>query len=150
MDDRPVQRGQDQGGMLMIEIPTSGQLFRFAKTIVKDEELYITVNYMQSWIGALVRILFFAVIVGVAVLLRRWFVKAYVLVRQWVIAHATVFAWLRTPAGTRTLIACGAVLFWFIAKVLFVILAILLIVSWFRPQWIFRHLQNAKKHDIPG
>ncbi|MBN2619706.1 hypothetical protein JXB22_01345 [candidate division WOR-3 bacterium] len=145
-----VQRGQDQGGMFMIEIPTSGQLYRFAKTIVKDEELYITVNYMQNWIGALARILFFAIIIGVVVLLRRWFVKAYVLVRQWVIAHKTLFAWLRTPAGTRTLIACGAIMFWFIAKVLFVILAILLIVSWFRPQWIFRHLQDAKKHDIPG
>jgi hypothetical protein len=145
-----VQRSQDQGGVLMIEVPSSGQLYRFAKTIVKDEELYITINYMQNWIGVLARILFFAVLIGVAVLLRQWFAKAYVLIKKWLIAHQHVFVWLRTPAGSRTLIACGAILFWFIAKVLFVILVILLIVSWFRPHWIFRYLQDAKKHDATG
>jgi ABC-type multidrug transport system permease subunit len=115
-----VQRGQDQGGMLMIEIPTSGRLYRFAKTIVKDEELYITVNYVQGWIGILARVLFFATLAGIALLCRRWFVRAYLTLRQWITSHKKVFAWFQTPAGVRVLMGCAVVLFWFLAKVLFV------------------------------
>jgi len=132
---------------LMIEIPTSGRLYRFAKTIVKDEELFITVSYMQSWIGALVRILFFAILAGAALLVRQWFVKGFYFAKNWISAHKHIFVWLQTPAGTRVLLACGAILFWFTAKVLFVIITLLLLVSWLKPQWIFKHLRNKEKPE---
>jgi len=142
-----VQKGRDQAAMLMIEIPTSGQLYRFAKTIVKDEDLYITVNYMRGWVGALLRILCLGIMAVIAILLRRFFVKGFILFKGWVVAHRRFFEWLRTPAGTRSLLACGAILFWFLSKVIFVVVVLLLILSWLKPQWIFRQHAVDEKQD---
>jgi hypothetical protein len=100
--------------------------------------MYVTVSYMQSWIGMVIRMLCFGVLIMVLILLRKLFVKAFLFVRDWIASHKYVFAWLRTPAGTRVLLVCGVVLFWFVSKVLFVVLVLLLILSWLRPNWIFR------------
>jgi hypothetical protein len=148
-----VQRGQDQNAMLSIEIPTSGQLYRFAKTIVKDEELYITVSYMRGWLGVLIRIVFFSLLALIAVLLRKYLIRAAVYVKTWIVAHRRYLSWLRTPAGTRTLLAFAAVLFWFLSKVLFVVMVLLFILAWIKPQWIFRQQTAADRKnaiDPPG
>lgn len=145
-----VQEGQDQGALLMIEIPTSGQLYRFAKTIVKDEELYITVQYMRAWIGVVLRILFFGIVALAAFLLRGYVIKAIVSVKKWVVNHRRFIGWLRTPAGTRTLLACGAVLFYFLSKVVFVVAVLLFVLAWLKPQWIFRTQTRTHKQESTG
>jgi hypothetical protein len=146
-----VQRGQDQSAILSIEIPTSGQLYRFAKTIVKDEELYITVSYMRGWLGALIRILFLGVLVFIAILLREYLVRIVLQVKMRLVAQRKFFAWLKAPAGVRSLMVLAALLFWFLSKVLFVIMVLLFILAWIKPQWVFRHqtATSEKKTDVP-
>lgn len=55
-----------------IQVPTSGQVYRFAKTIIKPEDLLtFNVVYTQSWVGRAAKWIIFLVIVLVLFLNRR-------------------------------------------------------------------------------
>ncbi len=70
------------GGMgvmpIQIEIPTSGQLYRFAKTIIKPEDpLKIEVTFAQNWVLGLARWAAAIIVVVVLILLRKLLVKLF-------------------------------------------------------------------------
>lgn len=73
--DRPgVSGGGASTGFLpiMIQIPTGGQVYRFAKTIVKPEDpLMFGVVYTQAWVGNLVKWVLVLLLIVVLFLLRR-------------------------------------------------------------------------------
>jgi hypothetical protein len=57
---------------IQIEIPTGGQVYRFAKTIIKAEDpLTVSVIYTQHWLIALLKWLFFVFILWVIYLKRK-------------------------------------------------------------------------------
>jgi hypothetical protein len=57
---------------IMIRIPTNGQLYRFAKTIIKpDDPLMFDVVYTQSWISGLAKWVIFLAFVLILILSRR-------------------------------------------------------------------------------
>lgn len=45
---------------IRIQIPTSGQLYRFAKNIVNEEPLHLSFSYVNDWILTFIKILIFA------------------------------------------------------------------------------------------
>jgi hypothetical protein len=80
LDDLAEQDAQAPSGAgysvgvlpIQIRIPTSGQLYRFAKTIIKPEDpLTLSVNYSQLWVVSLVKWLIFAIIVLIIFLIRK-------------------------------------------------------------------------------
>jgi hypothetical protein len=73
MDAPSVSGSMGTGIMpIMIQIPTSGQVYRFAKTIIKPEDsLNFSVVYSQTWIGSLVKWVIFLLVVFILFLARR-------------------------------------------------------------------------------
>jgi hypothetical protein len=72
--DAPSVSGTMGTGVLpiMIQIPTSGQVYRFAKTIIKPEDdLMFSVVYSQTWIGSLVKWVIFLLVLFILYLGRR-------------------------------------------------------------------------------
>jgi hypothetical protein len=101
---------------------------------------------MRGWLGTVARISILCCILAVLFLLRVYIRKGVVWVRSWILNHKEILAWLRTTNGTRTLLGVGAVLFWFLSKVIFVILVILFVLMWLKPEWVFRK-KTAKTTD---
>ena len=57
---------------IQIQIPTGGQVYRFAKTIITDEDpLTMSVVYTQAWVISFVKWLIFALIIWVLYLKRK-------------------------------------------------------------------------------
>ena len=83
--DAPSVSGSMGSGVLpiMIQIPTSGQVYRFAKTIIKPEDaLTFSVVFSQTWIASLVKWVIFLLVLFILFLSRRklrgpwdWFKK---------------------------------------------------------------------------
>jgi hypothetical protein len=72
--DAPAVSGTMGTGVLpiMIQIPTSGQVYRFAKTIIKPEDtLTFSVIYSQTWISSLVKWVIFLLVLFILFLSRR-------------------------------------------------------------------------------
>ena len=70
----PLSKGKVATGVLpiQIQIPTGGQVYRFAKTIITDEDpLTMSVVYTQDWVISLVKWLIYALIVWVFYLKRK-------------------------------------------------------------------------------
>jgi len=66
-------RGRGATGILpiQIQVPTGGQVYRFAKTIVKPEDpLEFSVTYTQSWLAKLIKWLIFLLIIWILYLKR--------------------------------------------------------------------------------
>jgi len=59
---------------IQIQIPTSGQVYRFARTIIKSEDpLIFRVFYTRSWVNNFVRWFVLFIIILIVVLNRKWF-----------------------------------------------------------------------------
>ena len=70
----PLSKDKVTTGVLpiQIQIPTGGQVYRFAKTIITDEDpLTMSVVYTQAWVISLVKWLIYALIVWVFYLKRK-------------------------------------------------------------------------------
>ena len=70
----PLSKDKVATGVLpiQIQIPTGGQVYRFAKTIITDEDpLTMSVVYTQAWVISLVKWLIYALIVWVFYLKRK-------------------------------------------------------------------------------
>ncbi|MCW8848776.1 MAG: hypothetical protein OQJ81_02260, partial [Melioribacteraceae bacterium] len=73
----PSVSGSSMGVLpIQIEVPTNGQVYRFAKSIIKSEdELSFSVIYVQLWFNKFIQWLFIILIVMLLYLNRRKFVK---------------------------------------------------------------------------
>jgi hypothetical protein len=68
---------------IQIEVPTSGQVYRFAKSIIKqDDELSFSVIYTQDWVNDFVKWILIFVIIVLLYLFRGIFVKFFSWVKE--------------------------------------------------------------------
>jgi hypothetical protein len=140
-----IERKQMQGGIALfrIELPTSGRLYRFAETFVDGEELYIEFQYVSGWVSTLVKIVIIFGLCLVLYRLRSSLVQGFIKVREWVIAQREFWNWCKTPQGTRVMLGVCAVLLWFVSKVLFAVLVLLFVLTFVKPEWIFRRKKQT-------
>lgn len=124
--------------MLKIEVPTSGQLYRFAKTLVEGEDLYISYVCVQNWIRIVVILLLLAGIGYGLYRARRSVAAAWTKTAAWLRAHESWWSWALTLAGLRLLLAAGAVVFAFVSTFLLTVFVLLFLIAWLKPHWIFR------------
>ncbi|MBN2000752.1 hypothetical protein JW935_24600 [candidate division KSB1 bacterium] len=82
----PPPSGGGMGVMpIQIEIPTSGQLYRFAKTIIKpDDPLNVEVTFAQNWVIDLLRWLVIILCILILILLRKLLSKLFRWIYQYI------------------------------------------------------------------
>jgi len=142
-----IQKEREHGAigtpLLRIDIPTSGQLYRFAKTLVEGEELYIEFYYASDWMSTIFKVMLIALICFVVYVVRTHIIKSYIMVREWIESHRAFVKKCKTPQGTRVLLIAGAIVFLFISKFLFVVFVLLIVLTWLKPEWIFRSKEKS-------
>lgn len=146
-----IQRDRVHGAigapMLRIDIPASGQLYRFAKTLIEDdEELYVDFHYARGWLSTVFNIFILAVVGFVIYLMRSYIKKSYVIIKEWVATHKDFLNKCKTLQGTRVILGVGVVIFWFLSKFLFVVFVLLFLLAWLKPEWIFRRKEKPDSH----
>jgi len=98
----PVSTGARGSGVLpiQIEIPTGGQLYRFARTIIKTEDpLTFRVFYTRLWIPRLIKWLILLLVVIILLLNRKKLVRVWHGVR--VLIGAFTEFWKRHEAAIK-------------------------------------------------
>jgi hypothetical protein len=130
--------GQPGSGsnIFKIELPTSGQIYRFNKTIIEGEPIELTFYYASNTIIITIKIFILLIMLLILFLLRK---KIYALLKHlyhWVAARRTAWEFLRTTSGLRITLFVTAVIFLLISHFLFVVLVLLFILSVFRPNWL--------------
>jgi hypothetical protein len=128
---RDRESGVTSVALFKIEVPTSGQLYRFAKTVIEDEQLFLTFQYTRGWIYSLIKILI------VLIVRRRIKIRSlYLDIKNRLYSNKDFWMKLKTPAGVKWLLVLGAFIFFFLSKFLFVIFVLLFLIVWIRPDLI--------------
>lgn len=135
--------------LLKIEIPTTGQLYRFAKTIIEEEDLYINFQYLGRWMNILVRVVAVLVMGLVLYVLRRKLRTGLVRLKRQMLAQKDLWNRALSPAGARMLFGGAALVFWFISKFLFVIFVLLFLLVCIKPEWFFRRKKHIAAEQSP-
>jgi hypothetical protein len=135
-----IKRERDRGvtdvALFKIEVPTSGQLYRFAKTVVEDEQLFLSFQYTRRWIYSLIKALFFIIILCVIYRLKLKIRVFFPKFKDWVYSKKNFWMRAKTPDGIKVLLILGAFIFFFISKFLFVVFVLIFLLVWLRPELI--------------
>jgi len=122
---------------IMIQIPTNGQVYRFARTIIKpDDPLMFSVVYTQAWTGNVVKWLLFLLFVLVLYLSRRrlkgpwnWLKEQFRKGKEFYRKHETILkSWASSRLTPFVLFGLLAI-FWSVSALITVILLFLFWVS---------------------
>ena len=143
--------GSEAGkALLKIEIPTTGQLYRFAKTIIEEEDLFVSFQYVGRWMNILIRTLFLLIVALILYLSRRKLRNLFIRLKQRALAHKTFWNKTLSPVGVRIIFAVAALIFWFLSKFLFVVFVLLFLLVCIKPEWIFRRKQKRSEQQSPN
>jgi len=136
--------GVSGGALFRIEVPTSGQLYRFAKTVVEDEQLFLDFQYTKGWIYTLIKTLFFLLILYLVYRMRGKVRILCLKAKNFVCSQKAFWLKLKTPDGIKALLALGAFIFFFLSKFLFVVFVLIFLLGWLKPEWVFREGVKSK------
>jgi hypothetical protein len=135
--ERERSKGVTDVALFKIEVPTSGRLYRFAKTVVEDEQLFLSFKYTRRWIYSLLKILFFLILLGIIYSFRVKIKVLFLKFKRLLYSKREFWIKAKTPDGTRILLVIGTFIFFFISKFLFVVFVLVLLVVWLKPKLIF-------------
>jgi hypothetical protein len=136
--EREREKGVTDVALFKIEVPTSGKLYRFAKTVIEDEQLYLDFQYTRKWVYLLLEFLFIAIILYVIYSFRLRIKYLFLKFKNWVYSQREFWMKLKTPEGVRGLLIIGAFVFFFISKFLFVVFVLVFLIVWLKPDLIFK------------
>jgi hypothetical protein len=147
-------RGAGATGILpiQIQVPTGGQVYRFAKTIIKpDDPLVVSVTYTQSWFTKLLKWLIIVLILWIIYLERRavtrglrWCAEKVRAINTWYKKHEkTVQKVARSPVTPFVLFGLFIV-FAFVSKLLTLLALFLFLVS------VGYHISRYRKKKTTG
>jgi hypothetical protein len=144
--------GQPGSGsnIFKIELPTSGQIYRFNKTIIEGEPIELTFYYTSNTIITIIKIFILLILVLILFLLRKKIFALFKRLYHWVLARETAWEFLKTTNGLRITLFVTAVIFLFISRILLVVLVLLFLLSVFRPHWLLPGLKVEKKVEKPS
>jgi len=136
--EREREKGVTDVALFKIEVPTSGKLYRFAKTVIEDEQLYLDFQYTRKWVYLLLEFLFIAIILYVIYSFRLRIKYLFLKFKNRVYSQREFWMKLKTPEGVRGLLIIGAFVFFFISKFLFVVFVLVFLIVWLKPDLIFK------------
>jgi len=124
------------GDIFKIELPTSGQIYRFNKTVIEGEPILLTFYYTSNLLKTVIKIVFLLLVLLLLFLLRKKIFGVFKKMYQWVVSRHNLWAYIKTAPGLRWTLFVFGMLFLFVSHVVFVVLALLFIMSIFRPWWL--------------
>ena len=130
--------------LIKIEMPTTGQLYRFAKTLIEGEDVYLEFQYTQGWVSTAIKVILILLLLYIIFLLRFRIKDLYNIVKRWILKYNDFWNKLKTQKGMMTLCVIGAFLFWFLNKFIFVIFILLFLLIWIKPEWVTILKKKAK------
>jgi hypothetical protein len=133
---RDRESGVTSVALFKIEVPTSGQLYRFAKTVIEDEQLFLTFQYTRGWIYSLIKIIIVLIVLYIVCRSRIKIRRLFLDFKNRLYSNKDFWMKLKTPAGVKWLLVLGAFIFFFLSKFLFVIFVLLFLIAWIRPDLI--------------
>lgn len=141
---KSVGRPGSGSNIFKIELPTSGQIFRFNKTVIEGESIEITYLYASRFVVTSIRILILLILLILLFLLRKKIMGLCKGIHNKIRGWKSLWNLLNTSHGLRLSLFISIVVFFFISTFLFVILAILFLISIFRPDWLLREIELGK------
>jgi hypothetical protein len=133
---RDRESGVTSVALFKIEVPTSGQLYRFAKTVIEDEQLFLTFQYTRRWIYTLIKVLIVLIVLYIVYRSRIKIRNLFLDLKNRLYSNKDFWMKLKTPAGVKWLLVLGAFIFYFLSKFIFVIFVLLFLIAWIRPDLI--------------
>ncbi len=133
------------GNIFKIELPTSGKIFRFNRTIIEGEAIDISILYSNGTLIILLKIVIIAILLFFIFLLRKKFYTSVKNVYTSIQNQKKIISFFRTKAGLRTILFVFAIIFFFISHTLFVIFVILFILAVFLPNVLLGYQRKDLK-----
>lgn len=124
------------GEFMKIEMPTSGQLYRFNKTVIESEPITLTVRFSAPWTIIIVEIVIIFIILLALFFSRRIIFLIVGTIYGWVASWESFWNFVGAKSGMRTCLFVGMIIMLYISKLLFFILFILFLTACFRPGWL--------------
>lgn len=144
--NRNIARKQSQvmgtagagSNIFKIDLPTTGQIYRFNKTIIESEPTAIKYIYLSKTISFIFKLLLIAFVIFLIFILRKKIVSGIKAIADFIKTRHGVWTFLRSPSGLRASLFIGAIVFYFISHFIFVILCVLFIIAVFRKEWLIK------------
>lgn len=133
---------------IRIQIPTSGQLYRFAKNIVNEEPLYLNFSYVNDWILNFIKTLILAVLAWFLYRQRDKVKKAYNLGTGILGVLAQKLKSSVLARHISLLLFIGAIPVWSLSRPLSIIMIILSIVRFWRDRRRKKKDKEIQSHQI--
>jgi len=127
------------GAIFKIDLPTSGQIYRFNKTVIEGEPIHLRFYYTSQRTMTVIKILLALIIVFVVFRFRKIIFPLIHLIYLWIAARKAFWNFIGTKAGMRVTLFGAAFVFYFLSGFLFVVLILLFLLSIFRPRWLLLH-----------
>ncbi len=135
------------GDIFRIELPTSGQIYRFNKTVIEGEPIKLRFYYASGGTMTVLKTLFGLIILLVIIRYRKGIFAFIRLIYRWLAARQTFWNFIRTKAGMRVTLFGATILCFFLAPILFIVFTLLFLVSVFRPNWLLKTTGIGNKQE---
>jgi len=127
------------GDIFRIELPTSGQIYRFNKTVIEVEAMTLKFYYASGRTMTMLKSLFGLILLLVIIRYRKGIFAFIRLIYRWLATRQTFWNFVRTKAGMRVTLFGAIILFFFLSPILFIVFTLLFVLSVFRPNWLLRN-----------
>jgi hypothetical protein len=125
--------------ILRIELPISGQIYRFNKTVIEGEPISLDIYYTSGAIITIIKALFILLLLLTIYLLRKKFFNLFKKIYTWIKTREKLRAFINSQTGLRVVLFAAALFFFFFSHILFVVLTLLFLLAVFRPGWLLPH-----------
>jgi hypothetical protein len=112
--------------------------------VIEGETVEITYLYASGFVVTSIRVLILLILLIILFLLRKKILGLCKGIYNKVLGWKSLWNLLNTSHGLRLSLFISVVVFFFISHLLFVILAILFLISLFRPNWLLREIDLGK------
>ncbi|MCP4369190.1 MAG: hypothetical protein GY797_13910 [Deltaproteobacteria bacterium] len=126
------------GDIFRIELPTSGQIYRFNKTVIEGEPIHLKFYYGSGRTMTVIKIIIGLILVLFIIRCRKGIIAFMRLIYRFIAARQTFWNFVRTNTGMRVALFGAACVFFFLSHFLFIVLTLLFLLSIFRPNWLLR------------
>jgi hypothetical protein len=131
--------------ILKIELPTSGQIYRFNKTVIEGEPIILTAYFVANSTMTLFKITLFLILLIFIYLFRKGILGLFPALYRWLAGQKKLWDFLTSRTGLRVTLFFAAFIFLFVSQPIFVVLTLLFLLAAFRPQWLIPELAPATK-----
>jgi hypothetical protein len=132
---------------LKIELPTSGQIYRFNKTVIEGESITLYSYYISRSVMTIIKIVVILIILLFVYLLRKKIKNLFYRIYEWAGNQEKFWSFIKTRTGLRLTLFIAALCFIFISHIIFTVLALLFIMAVFKPNWLVPKISGEQQES---